>query len=178
MIIKTRIKELRAKYNLTQDELADRVGVSRQTLLYLEKGKYNPSLLLAYKVAGALNSIIEDVFTIDDYDKGFVCNTCKNSYNRRGCELPRSFMYGKIQAAKEDYSWARLMWVSRVSQFASSCSGRLLLSQCQDVTPIPSNACQLGGYHISDIEFTAAIDIDYQKSVKTSLIYLSSQQHL
>jgi putative transcriptional regulator len=68
MIIKTRIKELRAKYNLTQDELADRVGVSRQTLLYLEKGKYNPSLLLAYKVAEALSSSIEEVFTIVDYE--------------------------------------------------------------------------------------------------------------
>ena len=66
MAIRTKIKELRAKYNLTQDELADRVGVTRQTLLYLEKGKYNPSLLLAYKVAAALRSSIEEVFTIED----------------------------------------------------------------------------------------------------------------
>jgi len=66
MVIKTRIKELRAKYNLTQDELADRVGVTRQTLLYLEKGKYNPSLVLAHKVATALSSSIEEVFTIED----------------------------------------------------------------------------------------------------------------
>jgi putative transcriptional regulator len=65
MIIKTRIKELRARYNLTQDELAEKVGVTRQTLLYLEKGKYNPSLLLAYKVAEALNSKIEEVFSIE-----------------------------------------------------------------------------------------------------------------
>jgi putative transcriptional regulator len=68
MIIKTRIKELRAKYNLTQDELAEKVGVSRQTLLYLEKGKYNPSLILAYKVAEALSASIEEVFNIEDYD--------------------------------------------------------------------------------------------------------------
>jgi putative transcriptional regulator len=66
MAIRTRIKELRAKYNLTQDELADKVGVTRQTLLYLEKGKYNPSLLLAYKVAEALSSSIEEVFIIED----------------------------------------------------------------------------------------------------------------
>ncbi|HEX7475970.1 MAG TPA: helix-turn-helix transcriptional regulator [Dehalococcoidales bacterium] len=65
MIIKTRIKELRARYNLTQDELAEIVGVTRQTLLYLEKGKYNPSLLLAYKVAGALKSTIDEVFMIE-----------------------------------------------------------------------------------------------------------------
>ena len=65
-IIITRIKELRARYNLTQDELADKVGVTRQTMLYLEKGKYNPSLVLAYKVAKALNSTIEEVFIIQD----------------------------------------------------------------------------------------------------------------
>jgi len=65
-IINTRIKELRARYNLTQDELADKVGVTRQTMLYLEKGKYNPSLVLAYKVAKALNSTIEEVFIIEE----------------------------------------------------------------------------------------------------------------
>ena len=65
-IVNTRIKELRARYNLTQDELADKVGVTRQTMLYLEKGKYNPSLVLAFKVAKALNSTIEEVFMIDE----------------------------------------------------------------------------------------------------------------
>jgi DNA-binding XRE family transcriptional regulator len=63
-IINTKIKELRARYNLTQDELADKVGVTRQTLLYLEKGKYNPSLVLATRIAKALNSTIEEVFEI------------------------------------------------------------------------------------------------------------------
>ena len=63
-IINTRIKEFRARYNLTQDELADQVGVTRQTMLYLEKGKYNPSLVLAYKVAKALHATIEEVFEI------------------------------------------------------------------------------------------------------------------
>ncbi len=66
MPIRTRIKELRARHNLTQEELADRVGVTRQTMLYLEKGKYNPSLLLASRVARVLESTIEDVFTIED----------------------------------------------------------------------------------------------------------------
>ena len=68
-IIKTRIKELRARHNLTQDELAEMVGVTRQTMLYLEKGKYNPSLVLAYKVAKALKSDIGDVFIIEDSDE-------------------------------------------------------------------------------------------------------------
>ena len=65
-VIRTRIKELRARYDLTQDELAAMVGVTRQTMLYLEKGKYNPSLLLAQKVAKALKSSIDDVFIIED----------------------------------------------------------------------------------------------------------------
>jgi DNA-binding XRE family transcriptional regulator len=64
--LRTRIKELRARYELTQDELADIVNVSRRTMLYLEKGKYNPSLFLAYKVAKSLHSTIEEVFIIED----------------------------------------------------------------------------------------------------------------
>jgi putative transcriptional regulator len=66
MIIKTRIKELRARYNLTQDELARLVGVTRRTMLYLEKGKYNPSLLLAHNVAKALKTDIDEVFIIEN----------------------------------------------------------------------------------------------------------------
>lgn len=65
-LIRTRIKELRARHNLTQDELADRVGVTRQTMLYLEKGRYNPSLLLAYRVAQVLQSSIDEVFMIEE----------------------------------------------------------------------------------------------------------------
>jgi putative transcriptional regulator len=64
--ITTRIKELRARYDLTQDELADMVGVTRQTMLHLEKGRYNPSLVLAWKVANALHSTIAEVFRIED----------------------------------------------------------------------------------------------------------------
>jgi putative transcriptional regulator len=66
MNMKTRIRELRARYDLTQDELAEMVGVSRRTMLYLEKGKYNPSLFLAYKVAKTLHSTIEEVFIIEE----------------------------------------------------------------------------------------------------------------
>ena len=66
MAIRTRIKELRARHNLTQEELADKVGVTRQTMLYIEKGKYNPSLAEAHKVAKVLKSSIEDVFIIEE----------------------------------------------------------------------------------------------------------------
>lgn len=64
--MKTRIKELRAKYNLTQEELAKKVGVRRETIVFLEKGKYNPSLKLAYDVARVLKSNIEEVFIFDE----------------------------------------------------------------------------------------------------------------
>jgi DNA-binding XRE family transcriptional regulator len=64
--LRTRIKELRARYDITQEELADMVGVTRQTMLYLEKGRYNPSLLLAHRVADALKSTIEEVFIIEE----------------------------------------------------------------------------------------------------------------
>ncbi len=62
--MKTRIKEFRAKLNLTQEELADKVGVRRETIVFLEKGKYNPSLKLAYDVAHALKTQIEELFII------------------------------------------------------------------------------------------------------------------
>ena len=66
MLFKTRIKELRARYDLTQEELADKVGVTRQTMLYIEKGKYNPSLMVARKVARVLKSRIEDIFVFNE----------------------------------------------------------------------------------------------------------------
>jgi len=64
--MKTRIKELRARYDLTQDELAKKVGVRRETILFLEKGRYNPSLRLAREIARELGSTIEDVFIFED----------------------------------------------------------------------------------------------------------------
>jgi putative transcriptional regulator len=66
--VKTRIRELRAKTGLTQEELAQQVGVRRETIVFLEKGKYNPSLKLAYRVARALGSTIEEIFTFEDED--------------------------------------------------------------------------------------------------------------
>ena len=64
--MKTRIRELRARYNLTQEDLARKVGVRRETILFLEKGKYNPSLQLAHDVARALNTTIEELFIFED----------------------------------------------------------------------------------------------------------------
>lgn len=64
--MKTRIKEYRAKYDMTQKELAEKVSVRRETIVFLEKGKYNPSLKLAYKIAKVFNAAIEELFIFDD----------------------------------------------------------------------------------------------------------------
>lgn len=66
--MKTLIKELRAREGLTQEELARQVGVRRETILFLEKGKYNPSLKLAYRVAKVLKSGIEEIFIFEEDD--------------------------------------------------------------------------------------------------------------
>jgi putative transcriptional regulator len=63
--MRTRIKELRARYNLTQEDLARKVGVRRETILYLEKGKYNPSLKLAHDVAIVLKTTIDNLFLFE-----------------------------------------------------------------------------------------------------------------
>jgi len=60
------MKELRDQKHLTQEQLAQKVGVRRETILFLEKGKYNPSLRLAYDIAKVLDAKIEDVFTFED----------------------------------------------------------------------------------------------------------------
>jgi putative transcriptional regulator len=64
--MKTRIKELRARYNLTQEDLARKVGVRRETILFMEKGNYNPSIELAHKVAKALKTTIDELFIFDE----------------------------------------------------------------------------------------------------------------
>lgn len=66
MKFRTRIKELRARYDMTQEDLARTVGVRRETILYLEKGKYSPSLILAYKIARALRTTIDELFLFTD----------------------------------------------------------------------------------------------------------------
>jgi putative transcriptional regulator len=60
-----RIKELRAKHDLSQLELAQKAGVRRETIVFLEKGKYNPSLKLAHDIAVIFNVKIEEVFIFD-----------------------------------------------------------------------------------------------------------------
>lgn len=65
-MLSNRIVVCRAENGLTQQELADLVGVSRQTIAAMEKNKYNPSLILAFKIANAFGKSITDIF---DYEE-------------------------------------------------------------------------------------------------------------
>jgi len=63
--MKTKIAEFRKKIGMTQEELADKTNVARQTIIALEQGRYNPSLLLAYRITKTLKQKhIEDVFIV------------------------------------------------------------------------------------------------------------------
>ena len=66
MTFKTRIKEFRARYDMTQEDLAKKVGVRRETISFLERGKYNPSLKLAHDVANVLKTTIDELFIFDE----------------------------------------------------------------------------------------------------------------
>ncbi len=67
-IISNQVYELRTKAEITQEELAEAVGVTRQTIIAVEKGNYTPSVLLALKIAKFFKKSIEDVFNIK-YEK-------------------------------------------------------------------------------------------------------------
>lgn len=67
--MQTKLKVYRAMHNLTQEDLAKAIGVTRQTVIAMEKGKYNPSLQLAFKIAHYFKVKIEDVFFYDQNDK-------------------------------------------------------------------------------------------------------------
>ena len=64
--MRTTIKEHRARFSMTQDDLARKTGVRRETIVFLEQAKYNPSLKLAHDIAKVLHARIEDLFIFDD----------------------------------------------------------------------------------------------------------------
>jgi len=68
--MQTKIKEYRTGLGLTQEELAIRVQVRRETIVFLEKGKYNPSLRLAHAVARILGVTVDELFSFDDEEGG------------------------------------------------------------------------------------------------------------
>jgi putative transcriptional regulator len=63
-----RIRELRLRLDITQDELARRVGVRRETIVFLEKNKYNPSLRLAFDISRVFGTAIEEVFIFEELE--------------------------------------------------------------------------------------------------------------
>ena len=66
MLMKNRLRELRNFLEMRQEDLAEKVGVSRQTIISIENGRYSPSLPLAYKIAKVFNLAIEEVFIIEE----------------------------------------------------------------------------------------------------------------
>ena len=60
-----KIKELRVLHNMTQQELADKIGIRRETIVFLEKGNYNPSLKIAYELSKVFHAQIEQLFIFD-----------------------------------------------------------------------------------------------------------------
>ena len=69
-MIRSRIREYRAKYDMKQEDLARLVGVRRETIGNLEKGRYNPSLALAWHIAEVFGVSIEEIFTVIDSPSG------------------------------------------------------------------------------------------------------------
>jgi len=65
---KSRLKVFRAEQDLTQQDVADKLKITRQTISGIEKGKYNPSLILAYKIANMFNVSIEEMFKFSKKD--------------------------------------------------------------------------------------------------------------
>jgi putative transcriptional regulator len=68
MGLKNKVSEYRKKHGYSQDNLADKLGVSRQTIISIEKGKYNPSLPLAMIIAETFQTNIESIFILDEED--------------------------------------------------------------------------------------------------------------
>lgn len=66
--MKNKIEEIRKERGIRQDELAKNMGVSRQTISSLENGRYNPSIILAYKIAKYFDMTIEEVFVFEEED--------------------------------------------------------------------------------------------------------------
>ncbi|PIH04897.1 helix-turn-helix transcriptional regulator [Clostridium combesii] len=64
--MKNKVKELRTASNMTQQQLADLVSVSSRTIISLEKGQYNPSIMLAYKIARVFNTTIEELYCLKE----------------------------------------------------------------------------------------------------------------
>ena len=86
--VKSNIKELREEYNLSQQELADKIGVSRQTIYYLEKGSYNPSLTISFKIAEVFDDKrLKEIFYQEPVLKDILKNKTLEELDRIASEV-------------------------------------------------------------------------------------------
>jgi putative transcriptional regulator len=86
--VKSHIKELREEYNLSQQELADKIGVSRQTIYYLEKGSYNPSLTISFKIAEVFDDkTLKEIFYQEPIIKDILKNKTLEELDRISSEV-------------------------------------------------------------------------------------------
>jgi len=67
--LKNNLPEIRSEFGYSQEKLAKKLNVSRQTIISIEKGKYNPSLPLALKIAKIFNMKVEDIFTLNEKEE-------------------------------------------------------------------------------------------------------------
>ncbi|MEK6267839.1 MAG: helix-turn-helix transcriptional regulator [Planococcus sp. (in: firmicutes)] len=67
-MLKNRVKELRARYGFTQSDLGKQVDVTRQTIAFIEKGEFSPSITLSLKIAKALHTNVNDLFWLEEDD--------------------------------------------------------------------------------------------------------------
>ncbi|MFA9555780.1 helix-turn-helix transcriptional regulator [Evansella sp. AB-rgal1] len=67
--MQNRMKQLRQEKGISQEQIAVKLGVSRQTIISIEKGRYNPSLPLAMQIARLFGTIVEEVFLLDEEDR-------------------------------------------------------------------------------------------------------------
>ncbi|WP_039863441.1 helix-turn-helix transcriptional regulator [Planococcus donghaensis] len=68
-MLKNRVKELRARYGFTQSDLGKQVDVTRQTIAFIEKGEFSPSITLSLKLAKALQTNVNDLFWLEEDEK-------------------------------------------------------------------------------------------------------------
>ncbi len=98
--MKNRIKELRARYDLTQQDLAKLVGVRRETIVFLEKGRYMPSLRLAHDVATALRTTLDEVFIFasreETQERESVTNSLVNAPDSKASNKVQEETHGPV----------------------------------------------------------------------------------
>ena len=91
MTVKSRIKEIREELGMTQIDLADKVGVSRQTIYFLEKGTYNPSLTVSFRISEVLKKPLNEIFYQVPIIKDFIEEQSLKDLKRLADKINREY---------------------------------------------------------------------------------------